>query len=351
MKITEQERVSLIRRSAYAWSHFQENGNAVDILSKIYCHNLIDKSPKQGELMTTELLLWMARFQDCYDAALEDPAAYTEYILTQELDALPLQQQCQALEQVIQASQSADASESVLPYHGTVSPQARDSLRQEAVQRITNGEDTAVLEQILLAADDAEPHNRKLVKTICGEDMVLAVNAMVLYTMAKNGELSEIPKDVSLAQVAIGACTEDQFRSISRDERQGCLSKEAAAKRKQALTTAFRAMMLLSSVALAGGFAMLLARSTSIRRCLIIGAALLAALGVIVAEKFKLDRQMVEDQADEIVEIPLKLPRATAVWTRTKAKQDQQTTVPGSSENLEDPAEQEDTEESVLRLF
>lgn len=350
MKITEQERALIIRRSAYAWSHFQENESGEEILCKIYCKNIVDKSPKQGAMMAKELLLWLARFQDCYDAALEDPDACTEYVLTKEIEALSIEQQCQTLHQVIQTMESESTQGQLQPYCGSPSPQARDALLRETVEKITSGSDAAVPERILLAADDSELQNRKLVKTLCGEDMVLAVNAMIIYTMAKNGELSGIPKDVSLAQVVIGVCTEDLFRGISRDEQGGYLTKEAAGKRKHALAVAFKTMMLAASAALAGGLAMLLCGAGSLG-ALSIGTALLAALGGILTEKFEMDRRMMEGQEENVAEILLKLPRSAEAWVRKKTKQMRPESLQEAAAEQETVEEQEDTDDSVLRLF
>ena len=85
MNMTAQERAALVRRSAYAWSALQEGTDAREVLSDLYCNNLTDKSPAQGALMTGELVQWMARFQDCYDAVLEDPRGYPAHVLKEEL--------------------------------------------------------------------------------------------------------------------------------------------------------------------------------------------------------------------------------------------------------------------------
>ena len=47
MKITEQERKLIIRRSAGAISQIQEGEDAISVLSGIYCQNLTEKSPRQ----------------------------------------------------------------------------------------------------------------------------------------------------------------------------------------------------------------------------------------------------------------------------------------------------------------
>ena len=73
MKITEQERKLIIRRSAGAISQIQEGEDAISVLSGIYCQNLTEKSPRQGELMARELFSWIGQFQKALDDAATEP--------------------------------------------------------------------------------------------------------------------------------------------------------------------------------------------------------------------------------------------------------------------------------------
>lgn len=332
----------MIRRSAYAWSCFQEDWSAEDILCEIYCHNMQDKSPQQGRLMAQELLSWMARFQQGYDAVLDHPDDYVERVLIKEIEALSPDEQCRVLRQVIASLQPdgghEKADESAQP------SDERDILLRRAVERLTSKGSTA--EEELSVKDDA-PQNRRILKAVCGDDMVLAVNAMLLYTMAKNGELTEIPRDVSLAQVVIGVCTEDLLHSICRAEQSGYISEKIAQQQKCAASTVYRVLMLAAPAALAGGLAMLFA--PGLIGGLTIGLALFAGLNMVLPEKFKMDRQMVEDHADDITAVEVELPTVEDV------RGERQTTEAADCKPLEheseDWEEQEQPEESTAELF
>ena len=333
MKMTEQERSAMIRRSAYAWSCFQDNTPAEEILSQIYCDGLTDKSPRQGALMAGEVLGWMARFQQGYDAMLEDPEGYTGWLLSREMAPLLAENRLQALRQLMGMLDPAR------PEPPSASEEA---LRREAVKLLVNREDAAAVEQLLCAVPDGEPRNRRLVKTVCGEEMTLAVNTMVAYTMVKNGELGAgAARTASLGQVTAGVCAEDLLQSICQEERAGYLSPEQAAERRYAASAVCRVMLLLAGAAAAGGLAMLATEGA----VLTAGMALLAALGSIMAEKYRLDRQMVEECAEDLTAPVVALPQPDS-W------QGRQAAAPLHQSPLEPVDEdQEDSEEMPLTLF
>ena len=271
MNLTQQERAALIRRSARAWSYLQEDLSAQELLQALYCGSLADKSPQQGGEMAQELLLWMARFQDCYDGALRDPQGCPE-ALEAALAPLPPEQRNQILAQLSAAGEAA-APDRLLP-----------------------------------PEDGAAARNRRRVNA-AGE-LVLAVNAMTLYAMGKRGELSGLPRDASLAQTTLCLCAEDLTHRIRREAQTGRLSQRETDGRKNALSAAFQTTALLAGAALAGGFTPLLAGSGGVFGCLSAAAALLAALGKILEEKFQIDAQMLEELPENLREIPLALPRA-----------------------------------------
>lgn len=307
MKLTQQEQADIVRRSALAWSHFREGEDAEGILSRLYCENLPDKSPAQGRMMAEELLRWMARFQDCYDAALESPEEYTRYLLNQELEVLSLDQQCLALEQILQA---VDPGRSGSPEEAP-SNVRREALLAEAAATLADGGAYDVLEQVF-PAEAGDAGNRRRVKAIGGETMVMAVNAMIVYTMVKRGELSGIPETGSLAQVVAGVCTEEQFRTVCREEQAGLLPQEAVQTRKRALAATWRTMAVLTGAAAAGGFAVLAAGP--LLGTLLLSAPALAVLGMVLVEKYRMDRKMIEDERDTLVSIPVNLPVSDKVW-------------------------------------
>ena len=343
MNMTAQERAALVRRSAYAWSALHEGTDAREVLSDLYCNNLTDKSPAQGALMTGELVQWMARFQDCYDAVLEDPRGYPAHVLKEELGTLPLEQQCQVLDRLIRAWGPEERQTAEHP----VSLRTRDALLEEVLGYLDSGADA--LEEYLPPAEASELQERDQVKAVCGEDLTLAMNTMVLYTMAQNGELPPMPGDGSLAQTAIGVCGEDLMRGISRDEQSGYVRQEETAQRRCALLTASRITLLQAGAALAGGLAALTLLPVGLLGTLGTCGALLAAVGAVMTEKFRTDSRMLEGEADELPRLSLELPHRSAPWSGGSRERTSRTDV--SHEEAEQAEVQDVSEEFLLRPF
>ena len=63
-----------------------------------------------------------------------------------------------------------------------VSLRTRDALLEEVLGYLDSGADA--LEEYLPPAEASELQERDQVKAVCGEDLTLAMNTMVLYTMA-----------------------------------------------------------------------------------------------------------------------------------------------------------------------
>lgn len=331
MNMTEQERSAIVRSAAYTWSALQDGVDGLETLSGLYCHNLEDKTSAQGALMARELSRWMARFQDCYDAVLEDPEGCPEHVLQGVLGALPLEQQFQVLERLIRVwgpEESPDAA----------GAQTREALRAQALASLPTGADA--LEQYLPPVGADELQEREQVQSLCGRDMALAVNAMTCYTLAQNGALPPLPGNGSLAQAAIGVCAEDLLCSIRRDVQEGYLRESEAAQRRCALLTAFRLTLLLAGAAMAGGLAVLTVPALGLLGTLGVCGGLLAALGAVVTEKFRIDCRMLEEETDDLPPISLKLPHCAALWSGKRMAR------PSGPETEQDQF-QEETQESL----
>ena len=205
------------------------------------------------------------------------------------------------------------------------------------------------LEEYLPPAEASELQERDRVKAVCGEDLTLAMNTMVLYTMAQNGELPPMPGDGSLAQTAIGVCGEDLMRGISRDEQSGYVRQEETAQRRCALLTASRITLLQAGAALTGGLAALTLLPLGLLGTLGTCGALLAAVGAVMTEKFRNDSRMLADEADELPRLPLELPHRAAPWSGGSREQTSRTNV--SHEEAEQAEVQDVSEEFLFRPF
>lgn len=339
MNIAARERSAIIRSAAYTWSSLQDGVDGRKTLIGLYCHNLEDKTPVQGALMARELSQWMARFQDCYDAVLEDPEGYPEHVLQEALGVLPLEQQFQILERLVRVWGPGGSPD-------TVGVQTREALLAQALASLPTGADA--LEQYLPPAGADELQERERVQSLCGQDMALAVNAMTCYTLAQNGALPPLPGDGSLAQAAAGVCAEDLLRGIIRDEQEGYLRESEAAQRRCALLTAFRLTLLLAGAAMAGGLAALTVPALGLLGALGVCGGLLAALGEIVTEKFRIDCRMLEEETDDLPPVSLELPHCAAPWP---GKRTARASDPEAEQDQPQEETQESPEEYLFRPF
>lgn len=307
MQITQAERDEIFRASAHALSYFQEGEDPQEVLSQIYCHNMEDKSPRQGALMAKELLTWMARFQSGFDAAMENPEGYAYDELRSALNGLPEERQTALLQEWIQAAerlnslesaddpQAALAAQKECPVCQYRAPQYQpETLLGMLISRIKDA--PKVLQTIVNAAAPWKLRERTAVKRKCGGNMDLAVTAMVIYTMAKNGKLSGVPRDATLGQVTVGVCAADLQQQIAMQ--QGA-EKRMVELQLLALKITFVVLMAAAAALMVGGAVW--------NTVLAFGGYFLFWLTVVMAVYFSQVCRMMENSAVEITPLPLRL--------------------------------------------
>jgi len=297
--LTDTERKYLIRRAAAAISQLQDGEDAIGVLSGIYCENLPDKSPRQGELMARELLDWIGRFQHSFDEALEGPENFLCRTISELFAQLPLEEQCELLGQEL----------GIPVEKAAVSEPLRDSLLREASSRLMESDTILTLQPGSIDRESIRARNAA--KDIVGEEMLLAVTSMVVYTMAKNGELSDVPEKISLAQVAIGVCMEDKLAELS------CLKEMNIENQLWVLKAACVSTMLATvTVVGAGGWLMGLDLAVVAAFC----GYVLLWLGLVLSIYYKTTADMIREEAADIPYIPLNVyPVETVAEEMTKS--------------------------------
>ncbi len=306
MQITQAERHAILRASANALSFFQKGEDPEDVLSQIYCHNMEDDSPRQGALMAKELLTWMARFQSGFDAAMEDPEGYAYNELRNALTGMPEEQQITLLQEWIQAVERMNSLEHMDDLETALVAQKKCPICQskvsqfqpETLLKLLISRIKAVprvMETIANAAVPWKFRDRIIVERKCGRNMDLAVTAMVIYTMAKNGQLSGFPQDITLSQVALGVCTADLQHEIIM-QHAGEQEKEAEFL---ALKITFVVLMAVAAALIVGGAVW--------NTALAFGGYILFWLTIVMAAYFSQVSKISENCDDEIDPLPLKL--------------------------------------------
>lgn len=286
-KLSDTEQSNIIRRSAAAISQLQDGEDAISVLSGIYCGFLPDKSPRQGELMAREVLDWIGRFREACDGALEGPEDYLCRAVAAPLTQLPLEEQCEFLERQLGLQTRQPPTEAL-----------RDSLLREAAQQLMEAGDFPRMQPGTEEFSGWETvPQRNEIKEIVGEEMFLAVTAMVVYAMAKNGELSGVPEKITLVQVTIGVCAEDKLAELLFAAEMGHLEKTLIDNRLWILKAACISTMLAAQIVVGvGGWLAGMPMAAVAALC---GYTLLW-LGVVLGIYYRVTSEMIREEASQI---------------------------------------------------
>lgn len=307
MDVLQKERDLLIRRVYQAICDLKEGEDAAGVLSRIYRQNLEDKTPAQGELMAQEVLEKMGQFEDIYDDALEDPENCILRAVSQYLTGIS------------------------------------ESEREQIVRRVSRWiEDGSLFkEQELQPIPDEEMQDRLIAEGNVGEEMLKAVTAMVIYTMAKNGDLTA-PKELTLSQTVTVVCTEYQLRQLQYSEKAGFLMDKD--KNKRALYVAYFVMALAAAAIIAGVTAM---GVDAIIAVALSGYCLLW-ITVVLTAYYQEMAALSEEEAKDLqwIEVPLHSPQTV----EEKTQEVSQKHLPWEDTTQADHAEQRVTDHPNVKL-
>lgn len=331
IKLTDTEENAIIRRTAAAIGELQEGEDAISVLSRIYCQNLPDKSPRQGDLMARELVSWMNRFRQSMADAEGDPEAYLYRFLQEQIAPLPLDRQCRFLRQQILACGELEHIRKMQDIPLTAETESdiqateaeRDALLKEAVHRLSGGDRRHDLEGILDQAAVDTFYSHSVTRAYVNEEMLQAITAMILYTMVKNGELSGLPEDTSLGQMAVGVCSEEAYREIVCAAEMGYLTESEVEQRMRSVRAVMAALLLAAAAAVAGSLFWTHSRKYGVVFYGGLGLLLLLWLSGVLGVWYRAAAEMVREEAERIADIPLELKRTEnrTVRQETPARQ------------------------------
>lgn len=309
MQITQAEQKAIFRASANALSYFQKGEAPEEVLSQIYCHNMDDKSPRQGAMMAKELMTWMARFQRGFDAAIDDPDGYAYNELKSALAGMPEERKTALLQEWLMAADRLNSQKCEEDSEDAFAAQKTDSacnvkepelcpetLLKTFVLRIKSA--PGALQSIHKGKAAWTPRERGIVEMKCGRNMDLAVTAMVIYTMAKNGQLSGLPQDITLGEVAVGVCAADLQQELAMQQ---SVDDKTTERHQLALKITVMVLMAAASAALLIGGVVLL------NPILAYLGIVLLQLTVVMGVHFKNVCRIAENSDSEISPLPLKL--------------------------------------------
>lgn len=273
LTLTDKERAVMAQNVAYILSISDTGANAKEILSRAYQEFMPDKTDLQGDLMAQQILDKIEDYITAEELAGADAGLLAAYQIDRILEAKTLQQQCSILHSFIQGlhyfdtdfvrnlscngipRQTVDSARDdaeLAPYTGPVTEEARNMLRTQAIRAVAHAslsdETLDTLEQ-LMDKDHISPH---LVLTgRCDDYLFQSTSAMVIYCMAKNGQLSCVPKEITLDHVALTVCAEESMRQLMGNLAKGYITVEQYKHRMTASWTA-KKVLLVSVFAVLG---------------------------------------------------------------------------------------------------
>ena len=258
MVLTNEEQKQVIKRIAYMTSRVDEDASWQDILSLTYCEFMSDKTPTQGDLVSQQLIDGLSHCQTAQDVIRESPDAFILHYLTEAIANKTLEQQCHALHSIRQglclihsgveaelmrrenrAKDWTDSAKKMLSsyqYKGPVTEQARDRLLLDAADLIKSVQmSDFALEEITRRMQHQNDQVHHVFMGACGDYVYRAMCIMTIYTMAKNGELSCIPSEITMDQLVVSVCATDAMRKLVSDAQHGMIDISTQRKLMQIL--------------------------------------------------------------------------------------------------------------------
>lgn len=260
IRLTQEEQMTLVRRTASILSRCDEERNWKEVLADAYCEFMLSADVLQGRLVAQHILNTMSEFEAAYDVSKIHSEAFIMYYLDTAVEGKDLEGQCRSLHVLIESMRAFNAlckgAEVVKidsSYNGPFTEKIRNALRVQA-ETLAAEVDTAdlgleKLENILRESNLASD------ASACpfGERAFRSISAMVLYTMAVNHELNDVPSSVSIRQVTYTVCVEDSMRRLIDDVEKEYIDIMKYHAKRMALWQILKLGIVTSFVLLGGG--------------------------------------------------------------------------------------------------
>lgn len=226
-EIKEKEREEICSRVDFALSLFEsQDTDIVDILKTIYVEYMPVGSEEHGIIMAKHIVDIINSLDKAYEAASSDNSNNCEQSLKALLENLSTDKKVQTLmsvnyilKSIKEASdgQMPDAAplEAQLCNTDDISEEKLDELFRQTVSNITDENTMNILLKKFASSSIEERKCRINVRRNQDISTVMAIQAMIIYTMVKTGKLSGIPKDVTMFEIVAGVCTERFLNSQS----------------------------------------------------------------------------------------------------------------------------------------
>lgn len=304
IELSKNEKEKIIEYTAEALAQFSDQTDAIKILADIYCNNMPYAPAELGEAVAKEIVTVMSAFyQNCKYA---DSPEYIRDRISESVSVFPDNKSAEILEN---AKHLFNSFGSIFKGNQTKNGEIVQTQLQtqelivQTAESIIEQQDKISLDELEKFYDEYDSGTSYL-QQLHGEEMSTAVLALIIYTMAKNGELSELPTDVTLRQVVLAVCADTEMYKTVRFCKEGDIKEEKAESNKRKIIKGFLLSLFTVSLLSVLPGTILTAGFIS---AVVLGCRCLFKVGKIKSECNDASNLMLEDSAEDIRPVNLEL--------------------------------------------
>ncbi len=304
IELSKNEKEKIIEYMADALAQIPDQTDAIKILSDIYCNNMPYASEKLGKAVAKEVVNIMSDFyQNCEHS---DRTDYIKAKVSESVRVLPNERTAEFLENAIHLF---DNFGSLLKDNQTENieivqtSQQTSELLTQTTEAIIEQQDRISLAELkkFYAGYNSET---SYLQQLHGEDMETAVLAVVIYTMAKNGELTGLPSEITLRQVVTIVCADSEFHKTIRFYNEGDITEQKAESSKRKIIKGFLlSLFSISLLSVLPGTVLITGFVSSV----VLGCRCLTKVGKVRSQCNNTANIMLEENAEDINPVNLKL--------------------------------------------
>lgn len=306
---TKEQIADLMDQTIQITASINEGETTRDIMARLYVENMQDKTPEQGLAVADKILETVKKFDTEYALAREDLDRYINNFQDKVEQGKTLCERCNYWlklaaaitaagedlttgtinrEQIVAELEALQISEE------EATEEIAQQLRQQAFEALKNSgvllSGLKELEAALNEMDTADAAAGLLINLGNREVEYRAIMSMLAYTKVKNGELDNIPVEMTAAQITTCVCTAVEQANIAEGVANGSIMVEIATVLLEMLA-AITVVMFLADMFVVG----YVATTTLLPALLAIPACRIFAFGL-----FYFAGQCILDHKDEI---------------------------------------------------
>ncbi len=236
--LSQEHRDSFLKKKSYALSLFDENTTVEEILKKIYIENMESKSEMQAEVMAQNVIETIDMIFSTRDSLQNEPGEIIDK-LNAALGDFSAEEKAKKLLSASYVFENIETlvkkgkldTEPLRPMLNDLKKQTVDDdylyvLLNRTVSAVKNDKTSGTLLKAIPEYKKEEEYGFLLKNEKCDRKTLIAVDSMILYIMAVNGELGSVDKKISLFEVTAGVCLGDTLDKIAIRARKGTITGE-----------------------------------------------------------------------------------------------------------------------------